>query len=199
MIKDFFLNYHTRFNNFTLDSATGQITILDGKSNKSFKATLVDTGTETLTGGRIKKIEPFIIGDEFMVTYGDGVSDIDITKLVDYHHKKETLATISGVHKRSRFGLVETHKESGLVLKFAEKQMMKEFISGGFMVFNKKALEYFTDGAMEEGLNNLAEARQLSMYEHKGYWEAIDTYNELEQLNKLWEGERPWVIWEKKK
>ncbi|MGA2910235.1 MAG: sugar phosphate nucleotidyltransferase [Candidatus Microgenomates bacterium] len=199
MIKDFFLNYHTRFNNFTLDSSTGQITILDGKNNKNFRATLVDTGAETLTGGRIKKIAPFINGDEFMLTYGDGVSDIDIGKLVDFHHKQKTLGTISGVHKKSRFGLVETHKESGLVLKFAQKQMMKEFISGGFMVFDKKALDYFSDGAMEEGLNSLAEAKQLSMYEHTGYWEAIDTYNELEQLNKLWEGERPWVIWEKKK
>lgn len=197
MIKDFFLNYRTTTNDFTLDSSNGNISILDGKNNKDFKVTLIDTGLETMTGGRIKKVAPLITDDEFMVTYGDGVSDIDIGKLADFHHKQGTLGTISGVHKRSRFGLVDVRKENGLVVKFAEKQMMKEYISGGFMVFDQKALKYFTESPMEEGLSKLAEDKQLSMYKHEGFWEAVDTYNELEKLNKLWDGERPWVIWEK--
>ena len=199
MIKDFFLKWPTSFNNFVLESETNKITILDGKEKENFKVTLVDTGQETLTGGRILKCAPFIKDEEFMLTYGDGVSDIDINKLVEFHHKQGTLGTISGVHKKSRFGLVEAHEQSGLVLKFAQKPILKEFISGGFMVFKRKALEYFTQNEMEEGLNKLTEEKQLSMYEHKGYWEAVDTYNELEALNKLWDGERPWVIWEKKK
>lgn len=199
MIKDFFLKWPTTFNNFTLDSATNNITIHDGRQKENFRVTLVDTGQDTLTGGRILKCAPFITSDEFMLTYGDGVSDIDLKKLVDFHHKQGTIGTISGVHKKSRFGLVEAHQSSGLVTKFAEKPILKEFISGGFMVFKKEAIKYFTENAMEEGLNKLTEDKQLSMYEHKGYWEAVDTYNELEALNKLWDGDRPWVIWEKNK
>lgn len=199
LIKDFFLKWPTTFNNFTLESATNKITILDGREKEDFKVTLVDTGEETLTGGRILRCAPFITGDEFMLTYGDGVSDIDIDKLLDFHHKQGTLGTVTGVHKKSRFGLIEAHKKSGLITQFAQKPTLKEFISGGFMVFKRGALDYFTDNFMEEGLSKLTDAKQLSMYEHTGYWEAVDTYNELEALNKLWDGDRPWVIWEKKK
>ena len=197
IIKDFFLNYYTTFNNFTLDSSSGKITILDGQKHKTFTVTLVDTGLETTTGGRIKRIAPFITGDEFMVTYGDGVADIDINKLVDFHHQKGSLGTISGVRKRSRFGLIKAHDKNGLVLEFAQKPMMEEFLSGGFMVFKKEALKYFTDNIMEEALVEMTKNKELSMYEHKGFWEAVDTYNELEMLNDLWGEGRPWAIWEK--
>lgn len=197
MIKEYFLNWRTKVNDFTIDMSSGDVKFY-GANHSDFKITLVDTGLETLTGGRIKKCAPFLTGDEFMLTYGDGVSDIDINKVVDFHHSQKTLGTISGVHTGSRFGLVSLDEKTGLVEEFRQKPVLKEYISGGFMVFDRKSIEYFTDGTMEEGLARLYKNKQLSMYPHEGFWKAADTYNELEQLNQLWDKDKPWAVWEKK-
>jgi len=196
MIRDLFLNWRTNMNDFSIDMKSGKVSVLSDRQ-KDFKVTLVDTGLESLTGARIRKIAPFIKGEEFMLTYGDGVSDINIKKVVDFHHEHGTLGTVSGVHPKSRFGLVERDDKSGLVTKFSQQPVMREYISGGFMVFNSKCLDYFTDNEMEEGLTRLADEKQLSMYVHEGFWKAVDTYKELEQLNKLWDDGRPWAVWEK--
>ncbi|HKC04930.1 MAG TPA: sugar phosphate nucleotidyltransferase [Patescibacteria group bacterium] len=202
MIRELFRNWKTNMDDFSIDMASGKTTILTDKQ-KNFKVTLVNTDhddnrKETLTGARIRRVAPYIKGEEFMLTYGDGVSDIDIKKVVDFHHEHGTLATVSGVHPKSRFGLVELDQKTGLVTKFSQQPVMREYISGGFMVFNSKCLEYFTENEMEEGLTHLADEKQLSMFTHEGFWKAVDTYKELEQLNQLWEGERPWAVWEKK-
>jgi glucose-1-phosphate cytidylyltransferase len=197
MIKEYFLNWRTLINDFSLDMATGEIQIF-GKNHGDFKMTFVNTGLETLTGGRIRRVAPYLTGEEFMLTYGDGVSDIDLKKLIAYHNQQGTFGTISGVHASSRYGQVDLYKETGLITKFLEKPILHEYISGGFMIFRRQSLGYFTDGRMEEGLARLAKDRQLSMYKHEGFWKAVDTYNELEQLNKLWDNERPWAVWEKK-
>ena len=197
MIKDYFLNWRTRVNNFSLDMKNGNISII-GENHGDFKITFVDTGVETLTGGRIRRVAPHIHGDEFMLTYGDGVADVDIKKLVDYHHKQDTYGTLTGVHTSSRFGLVEIDENTGKITKFREKPVLKEYISGGFMIFKKESLEYFTDGPMEEGLARLVKDNQLALFPHEGFWKAADTYNEVEQLNHLWDDGRPWAVWEKK-
>ena len=200
MIRDLFLDWYTNMNDFSIDMRSGKMTVLS-KRQKDFKVTLVETGDtpdrEVLTGERILRVAPYIKGEEFMLTYGDGVSDIDIKKVVDFHHKQGTIATVSGVHPKSRFGLVERDEKTGLVSNFNQYPVMKEYISGGFMVFKKKALDYFTKGQMEEGLMSLSNEKQLSMYVHEGFWKAVDTYKELEQLNELWNDGKPWAVWEK--
>lgn len=197
MIKDFFLNWRTYVNDFTIDMATGETTIY-GSNHGNFKVTFAETGLETLTGGRIRRIEKYLTGDEFMLTYGDGVSDVNIDKLIEFHHKQGTIGTVSGVHTSSRFGLIDSDASTGLISKFRQKPVLEEYISGGFMVFKKEAVKYFTEGDMEEGLIKIAAEKQLSLYPHEGFWKACDTYNEVEQLNKLWNDGRPWAVWEKK-
>jgi glucose-1-phosphate cytidylyltransferase len=196
MIKQYFMNWRMLVNDFSQSMSSGRVKFHTGKDN-DFSVTHADTGIDTLTGGRILKASKYLIGDEFMVTYGDGVSDIDVNKLLEFHHKQGTLGTVTGVHPQSRYGLVEVNSDTHLVSRFREKPVLTEFISGGFMVFKKEALKYFDDSEMENGLRRLAEANQLSLYPHEGFWKAVDTYNELEQLNKLWETNRPWALWEK--
>jgi len=198
MIRELFLNWRSNMNDFSIDMKSGKTAILSDRQ-RDFKVTLVDTGLESLTGARIRKVAPYLKGEEFMLTYGDGVSDININKVVDFHHAHKTLGTVSGVHPKSRFGLVELDQQTGLVTKFSQQPVMREYISGGFMIFNHKCLDYFTDGEMEEGLTHLADEKQLSMYTHEGFWKAVDTYKELEQLNALWNDGRPWAVWEKDK
>jgi glucose-1-phosphate cytidylyltransferase len=196
MIKDFFLNWRTYVNDFSINMKTGRKEIY-GNNHGDFRMTFVETGQETLTGGRILRCTPYIEGKEFMVTYGDGLSDININDVLDFHHKHKKIGTVSGVHAGSRFGLIEVNKKTGKIKKFHEKPKMKEYISGGFMVFNHQALNYFPEGRMEDGLADMADDGQLAMYFHDGFWKAADTYNELEELNKIWENERPWAVWEK--
>ncbi len=198
MIKEFFHNYRALLHNFSLDTREGKITIL-GKDHKDFKVTLVDTGVESLTGSRILQCEQYITGDEFMVTYGDGVSDVNIQEVVDFHHKKNKLGTLTGVHPRSRFGLVDADPKTNQIIRFREKPTLDEYISGGFMIFKKEAFKYFGKPEMEKGLAKMAEMNELCLFPHEGFWKAVDTYNELEELNKLWQTDRPWAVWEKNK
>lgn len=197
MIKEFFHNWRALLNDYTLDTSKGSISVI-GKNHQNFKITFVDTGMETLTGGRILRCGPYIKGKEFMVTYGDGVSDVNINNIVKFHRKHKNIGTLTGVHPQSRFGLVDMDPKTNLINKFREKPILEEYISGGFMVFKHEALHYFTDEEMEKGLADMAAKNQLSLYPYDGFWKAVDTYNELEQLNKIWKKNRPWAVWEKK-
>lgn len=198
MIKEFFHNWKALLHDFSLDTRDGKINIL-GKNNDTFKVSIVDTGTETLTGGRILKVAPYITDDEFMVTYGDGVSDVNINDVIKFQHEHNSLGTLTGVHPQSRFGLVEMDQKTNKIIKFREKPVLKEYISGGFMVFKKDALKYFTMEEMEKGLTKMSEEKQLTLFPHEGFWMAVDTYNELKKLNQLWDNERPWAVWNKTK
>lgn len=203
MIKEFFHNWRALLHDFSVDTKTGNIQILGG-NNEHFKVTLVDTDykdgrAETLTGARILKASKYVEGDEFMVTYGDGVSDVNINEIIDFHHEHKKLGTLTGVHPQSRFGLVDMDLKTNDIVGFREKPVLKEYISGGFMVFDKKALKYFTEEEMEKGLTTMAEQKQLCLFPHEGFWKAVDTYKELEQLNNLWNDGRPWAVWEKNK
>ncbi len=196
MIRDYFLNQRAFLNDFTLDTSGDKIEFHSNNAD-NFKITFVDTGQESLTGERILRAKKYINDDEFMVTYGDGVSDININKLVAFHRKQGKIGTVTGVHPYSKYGLVRIDKKKNLVKSFDQKPLMYDYVSGGFMIFNKKAFNYFNGGPMENGLIKLARKRQLSIYKYEGFWKAMDTYREMEELNKLWDEKKPWAVWEK--
>jgi len=198
IIKDYFLNQKAFLSDFTLDFSKNKIQYHNNGSD-NFKITFAETGLESETGERILRVKKYITEEEFMVTYGDGVSDIDIAKVVAFHRKQKTVGTISGVHPFSKYGLIKIDHKNNLVINFEQKPLMYDYVSGGFMVFNKKAFDYFDKGPMENGLIKMAQKKQLSVYKYDGFWKAMDTYREMEELNKLWQESKPWAVWEKKK
>lgn len=165
-----------------------------------WKITLADTGEKALKGARLKKIEKYIDGDIFIVTYGDGLADVNIEALLRFHHSHGKLATITGVNPSSRFG--ELKIEGDRVDSFNEKPAItKEYINGGFLVFNRKVLEYLTTDDqcdLEYGaLEKIASSGQLMVYKHPGSWACMDTLRDMDYLNKLWnENKAFWKIWE---
>jgi len=194
VIKDYFLNFDYYTNDFTIDLEEGKVITPHTRRHPDWRITLADTGEETLTGGRIKRIEQYIENDTFMMTYGDGVSDIDISALLAYHREKGKIATVTGVRPMTRFGELEI--EDGLVKEFREKpQVQTGLINGGFFVFEKGVFDYLSeDGSLEkEPLENLARDGQLAIFPHEGFWHCMDTYRDMENLNKLWaSGVAPW-------
>jgi len=197
VIKEYFYNIQCQNNDFTINTKSGDIKY-HGSPDDDWNVTLIDTGVDTLKGGRIKRLENYL-DDVNMLTYGDGVADIDIKKLVDYHKNHEKLVTISGVRPPSMFG--EIIQENGKVISFEEKpQTSKGFINGGFMVFNKEILEYLTpdkDCDFEFGpLEQLAAKGEVMTYRHEGFWECADTVRDLNHLNKLWStNQAKWKTW----
>jgi glucose-1-phosphate cytidylyltransferase len=194
MIKDYFLNFDYYTNDFTIDLGAGKVITPHTRRHPDWRITLANTGEETLTGGRIKRIEPYIEGDTFMMTYGDGVSDIDIAELLEYHRKMGKIATVTGVHPMTRFG--ELDIEDGLVKEFREKPQVKTgLINGGFFVFQRGVFDYLSeDGSLErEPLERLARDGELAIFPHDGFWHCMDTYRDMEQLNEIWaSGDAPW-------
>lgn len=200
MIKEYFLNYHAMNNDFTVMlGAHNQVKIHGSHRERDWSVTLVDTGEESKTGTRVKRVEKYIDGDMFMLTYGDGVADMDIKKLVEFHKSHGKIGTVTGVHPSSRFG--ELSIEDNRVLSFSEKPQMKMgLFNGGFFVFSKKFFKYLSpaeDQMLElEPLEKLAADDELRVYRHDGFWQCVDTYRELELLNNLWKTRNPpWKIW----
>jgi glucose-1-phosphate cytidylyltransferase len=198
-IKQYFLNQKQFSHNFTLQTKTGHTKIYknDGNLNDDFKITFVDTGEETLPGERILRIKDYIPKEDkdFMVTYGDGVSNININDLVKFHRKQNTIGTITGVHPRSKYGLIKIG-ERNIVKNFIEKPVLKERTNGGFMIFKKAFFKYLNNGEFEhEALKRLVKEKQLSVYAHDDFWHAMDTYNDVESLNELWKDNPLWKSW----
>jgi glucose-1-phosphate cytidylyltransferase len=201
MIKDYFLNYEIMNSDFTIKLGNRRdITTHNNNHNESqWKVTLADTGEKAQTGSRIKRISQYLDNDSFFLTYGDGVANIDIKKLLDFHKKHGKIGTVTGVHPSSRFG--ELNIIDNKVVKFHEKPQVNEgLINGGFFAFNKKFLEYLSsdeDCILEkEPLENLVSDGQLMVYPHSGFWQCVDTYRELEALNELWNSPNPpWKVW----
>ena len=184
-----------------MDTKSGATKIFRNDGSReidNFKITFVDTGEETLVGERILRLNDHIPSQDenFMVTYGDGVSDINIEKLVKFHKKNNTIGTVSGVHPRSKYGLFTTD-EKGIVNKFVEKPVLAEWVNGGFMVFKRSFFSYLREKEFEhEAFKRLIKEKQLSLSTHDSFWYAVDTYKELEDLNKMWiAGDTPWKIW----
>ena len=197
VIKDYFFKLQSYNSDFTVDTATGEITYHNGAADQ-WKVTLVDTGLETLKGGRIKRLEKYL-DDVNMLTYGDGVANIDINELVQFHKNHGKTVTITGVKPPSMFG--EVLEENGLVLSFEEKpQTSKGLINGGYMVFNKEMLNILTSDVncdFEIGpLEKLAEKQEVMTYKHEGFWECADTVRDVNHLNKIWDNNvAKWKIW----
>ena len=198
-IKEYFFNYHMMNNDFTINLADNRISYADKNNVEKWNVTLVDTGIDTLKGGRIKRAERFLEGDINMLTYGDGVADVDINELVAFHRSHGKMLTLTGVRPPSRFGELVIKEQQ--VLSFEEKpQVSAGMINGGFMVFNKELLNHLTpdkDCDFEFGvLENLAKQGQVMVYEHQGFWECVDTERDLNHLNRLWDQNRAtWKLW----
>ena len=200
MIKEYFLNYEAMTGDFTITLGQGhQLTYHGEHEEQGFRVTLADTGQDTMTGGRIKRADRYILGDLFLCTYGDGVGDIDIGKLVEFHRGHGRLATVTAVRPQSRYGTLEFDTKGEKVTHFNEKPSLDGLISAGFFVFDRKVLEYLggDDCILErEPLERLAEEGELMAYHHPGTWHGMDTYRDVLQLNELWAtGSAPWKIW----
>ena len=200
-IKEYFINQKHFAHNFTIHTSTG-LTKFHKKNVKNsiddFKITFVDTGEETLPGERILRVMDFIpkTDENFMVTYGDGVSNINIKELVKFHKKHNKVGTVTGVHPRSKYGLLSWDEKTNTVKEFIEKPVLVDRVNGGFMVFKRDFYKYLRPGEMEhEGLKRLIKDKQLSLFIHDGFWHSMDTYPDVENLNKLWLSNPEWKIW----
>ncbi len=200
-IKDYFLNQKYFVHDFTLRTKTGKTTVQRPSFARSttddFTITFVDTGQETLPGERILRIRDYIPkeDEDFMVTYGDGIGNINIKQLVAFHRKQKTIGTITGVHPRSKYGLLKVNRNHRVVA-FVEKPSLTQWVNGGFMVFKKKFFDYLRPGEFEhKAIHRLVRDNELSMYLHDGFWHSMDTYADVENLNKFWMTGPQWKVW----
>lgn len=200
LIKDYFLNYEATNSDFTINLGDRRsIRYHDKHGENDYRVTLVDTGAETMTGSRIKQIERYVDGDEFMVAYGDGVSDVDIKKLLKFHRSHGKLATVTTVRPASRFGVIN-FDQKGRVTNFSEKPKLDGWVSAGFFIFNKKVFKYLDHSTScileKKPLEKLSKQGELVAYRHDGFFYAMDTYREYLHLNELWRsGQAPWRVW----
>ena len=198
--KEYFYNYQMRNSDFTVNLHSGEVCghgNTPGAPFEDWNVTLCDTGVETLKGGRIKRIAKYIDTDRFMVTYGDGVSDIDLDTLVQFHEKSGKMGTFTGVRMPSRFGTVKTD-EQGNIISWQEKPLLDEFINCGFFVFKREFLDYLSEDEScdleKQPLERLAAEGQLSMYQHNGFWQCMDTLRDYQKLSAMWEeNRRLWI------
>lgn len=198
--KKYFLDLMNQKKDISINFKNQELKVLNNNS-EDWNITLVDTGLNTLTGGRLKRIEKYLDDDDdsFFLTYADAVSDIDIKDLYEFHKQQKTLATITVVKREERFGVVEL--EDTNVKYFREKFLKEnEWINGGFMIVNKEVLKYLTSDSAsfeKEILEKLVENKQLSAYKHLGFWQCMDFQSEREYLNKLIKADKaPWKVWE---
>jgi glucose-1-phosphate cytidylyltransferase len=200
VIKEYFLNYEALNNDFTIQlGALHQVRYHNGHDEQDFRVTLVDTGQDTMTGGRIKRIERFVSGDVFLVTYGDGLADVDVGKLLEFHRSHGKLATLTTVQPYSRYGTLQLGADDR-VAAFAEKPRLEEWIAGGYFVFNRGLFDYLAEGdacVLERTpLERLAAEGQLMAYRHPGFFFAMDTYRDYVTINDMWNrGDAPWRVW----
>ena len=199
VIKDYFYNFESINNDYTIDLLSGSIQYHNKHNESDWKVTLVDTGLNTLKGGRIKRLEKYLTDDINMITYGDGLADININKLLAYHKSHGKTITITGVRPPARFG--ELVDKKGLLISFAEKpQTSTGLINGGFMVFNRNLLDYLTEEEEcdfeFDALEKLTKQSEIMVYKHDGFWECMDHERDVSHLNKLWNSNKAfWKIW----
>ena len=199
LIKDYFLNFYTLNNNISVDLATGKTSIHEGKQ-PNWKIHLVDTGLNTQTGGRIKRMRDWLGEDTtFMLTYGDGVADINIEDLLAFHQRHGKLATVTAVRPPARFG--EMSLDGDRVTKFVEKSQASEgWINGGYFVLSHKVIDYIENDQTvweHEPLEKLALEGELMAYYHHGFWQPMDTLRDRNYLEELWNsGKAAWKVWE---
>lgn len=200
IIKEYFANYYLHHSDITFNFSDHNNMIVHNNVTEPWKVTIVDTGLNTLTGGRIKRVKDYIGDETFMLTYGDGVSDVDLDKLIAFHKAKGKLATITAVQPGGRFGTLEIKGDS-TVNRFAEKR--KEdggWINGGFMVLEPKVINYIEGDSTTfecEPLEEISKESQLCAYQHYGFWQCMDTIRDKQELEALLQsGKAPWKVWE---
>ena len=199
VIKEHFLKQKHYTNDIALNTKDGNVITFDNDTPENpaddFNVIFSDTGLDTPHGERVLRLKKYITEDTFMVTYGDGISDIDIGELIKFHKKHGKIATITGVHPTSRWGLVNSNSEN-FITEFAQKPMLYDYVNGGFMVFNKEFFNYLKEGDMiEDALARLIPEKQVALYKHEGFWYGMDTYKDYLFLNDLWQKDPKWKIW----
>jgi glucose-1-phosphate cytidylyltransferase len=201
MIKEYFLNYFLHNSNVTINTGSGEITVHDDKGVDEFKVTLVDTGIHTMTAGRLKRVKEYIGDEDFMLTYGDGVADIDIKSLVDFHNSHDKVATVTSYQITAQFGVMDI-ADNGMIKGFKEKPKHSDtWINAGFFVLRPEIFDYL-EGDMDpimweqDPLINLSEKEELMTYKHNGFWKAMDAMRDKKQLEEMWaSGTAKWKIW----
>jgi glucose-1-phosphate cytidylyltransferase len=197
VIKEYFHNFLVKNLDFTVHIGANPRIISHGEVPEEWKVTVIDTGQTTLTGGRLFKVRDHIDSETFMCTYGDGLSNVKIQELIDFHFKHGKIATLTAVRPPSRFGVVNLGN-NGLVESFQEKPQMDSWINGGYFVFNKKIFDYLDEDIVleEQPLRRLANENQLMAFQHHGFWQPMDTFREMTLLNELWgSNDAPWKVW----
>ena len=200
IIKEYFYNFDILNSDFSINMGTKTKKIFSKETEEAnWTVTLADTGLNSMTGSRIKQIEKHIQEDYFLTTYGDAVSDINIDKLIEFHKKSGKIATLTGVRPTSKYGVIVAEDDS--VIKFNEKPLLKDYVNGGFFVFEKEIFNYLNkkeDCTLEiEVLEKLANQNQLAIYRHDGFWQCMETYRDYESLNSMFNSQKNyWMIWE---
>ena len=199
IIKDYFANYFLRKANVTFDLAKNEMHFHETYA-EPWRVTVVDTGDDSMTGGRIKRVAKYLGNETFCLTYGDGVTDLDMRKVIEFHREQKTLATLTAVQPPGRFGAFALHQNQKLITSFREKPDGDgAFINGGFFVLEPQVLDYIDGDATvweREPMQRLAEASQLSAYKHTGFWQNMDTLRDKMHLEGLWaKGNPPWKVW----
>jgi len=197
MIKEYFANYFLHTSDVTFDMKNNKMEV-HRKSAEPWKVTLVDTGLETMTGGRLKKVQDFVDDETFCFTYGDGVSNVDISKLIEFHNNSNTLATVTAVQPPGRFGTLDI--TGNKITNFEEKPAGDgNWINGGFFVLEPKIFDYIDGDSTiweRQPLENLANDKQLSAFRHSNFWQPLDTLRDKNYLESLWTSNKaPWKIW----
>jgi len=201
IIKDYFINYYTRYSDITVDMANNSVEIHQHR-NEPWKVTMLYTGQDTMTGGRIKKAQDYIGNERFMLTYGDGVANVNIPELIKSHEQSKKLATMTAVQLSGRFGALVI-KDNNMITSFMEKPKGEEsWINGGFFVCEPKIFDYITEGNKtifeRTPLENMANDGQLNAFKHEGFWRPMDTLRDKMELTDMWtEGNAPWALWMK--
>lgn len=197
VIKEYFLNYEARLNDFTVRlGSESHIEIHDKHNEGNWTITISDTGASTMTGGRVKRVQKYVDG-RFIVTYGDGLADVNITELLAFHEAHGKLATVTTVRPLSRFGVMDLDS-SGMVQRFREKPQTDDYVNAGFFVFEPEVFNYLDEECIleQKPLERLASEGQLVAYRHDGFWQPMDTFREYTMLNEMWDtGSAPWKTW----
>lgn len=199
MIKEFFSDYYLHTSDVTFDFGNENKIEIHNNFAEPWRVTLIDTGLETMTGGRVKRIEPYVNNETFLLTYGDGVSDINITELVKYHKSHGKIATITAVNAGQRFGILGIG-DNNKINSFREKHKKDSgMINGGFMVLEPEVFKYIEGDKTifeKEPLETLANEGQLMAFKHEGFWQCMDTQRDKQELEEMWQnGNAPWRTW----
>lgn len=197
-IKNYFYNYGASNLDFTIKLGDQSSTVFHGSHDEfDWTVTVADTGSATMTGGRIKKIQKYVGDEPFFCTYGDGIADVDISGLVEFHESHGKIASITTTQPTSRFGVVDVSADAS-VEQFREKPKVNDWINIGYFMFQPEIFSYLDENSVleEEPLRMLAANKQISAFKHSGFWQPMDTYRESQMLNEIWDsGSAPWKIW----